>query len=315
MRARILTTAMFAGVFAGVLPAADSQMLGLVMPDAKVVAGVNAAQAKNSPFGQYVLGLAHANDAEFQKLIAQTGFDPTRDVTEVLAATNGTPNTGLALARGTFDVASITAFATQQGGLTEMYQGATILEDPKQTHGIAFLNSTLVAAGDLASVKAAIGRQTVPAALPAALTSQVNQWSTTQDAWVVTTVPPSTLHQVPNAPEIPGVGANAAPAFQNIQQAGAGVKLGAMIVVTAQAQAATAQDATQMAGALQMLVSFAQLQVSKTNPQQASMLNALSINAQGNLLNITASLPQDQLQQLIKQGPAAQREHRVIRKM
>ena len=54
MNARFLTTATLTTVFAGVLPAtaADPQLLNLVMPDAKVLAGVNVDQAKTSPFGQ-----------------------------------------------------------------------------------------------------------------------------------------------------------------------------------------------------------------------------------------------------------------------
>jgi len=31
-------------------------------------------------------------------MVALTGFDPTRDVGELLVASNGTPNTGLAMA-------------------------------------------------------------------------------------------------------------------------------------------------------------------------------------------------------------------------
>src|SRR5580700_2234989 len=100
MNARILTTATLAIAFTAVLPAkaADPQLLNLVMPDAKVLAGVNVDQAKTSQLGQYVLSQMQSSDQDMQKLIALTGFDPTRDVHELLAASNGTPNTGLALA-------------------------------------------------------------------------------------------------------------------------------------------------------------------------------------------------------------------------
>src|SRR3954454_4643447 len=99
MNARFLTTATITTLFAGLLPAtaADPQLLSLVMPDAKVVAGVNVDQAKTSPFGQYVLSQMQLQDTEFQKLVMLTGFDPTRDVHELLVATNGTgkENSGL----------------------------------------------------------------------------------------------------------------------------------------------------------------------------------------------------------------------------
>jgi hypothetical protein len=58
----------------------------MVMPDAKVLAGVNVDSAKASPFGMYVLTQMQSNNTDLQQLIALTGFDPTRDVDEVLVA-------------------------------------------------------------------------------------------------------------------------------------------------------------------------------------------------------------------------------------
>src|SRR5262245_49300492 len=147
MKANVLSATLLAG-FAGVLSAsaADPQLLSLVMPDAKVLAGVNVEQAKGTQFGQYILNQIQSHDAEMQKLIAATGFDPRRDVREVLVASNGSAQsqTGLALARGNFDVAKITATATAHGVSTESYSGVTILQDQKSKHpgAIAFLDST-----------------------------------------------------------------------------------------------------------------------------------------------------------------------------
>src|SRR5689334_5863054 len=128
MNARTLTTTtLAAAVFAGVLPATaaavDQQLLSLVMPDAKVLAGANVEQARNSLFGQYVLTTLQPDDKGLQDFAALTGFDPRRDVREVLVASNGVPGskTGLALARGTFDPGRIAAAATAHGGSTDTY--------------------------------------------------------------------------------------------------------------------------------------------------------------------------------------------------
>ena len=80
MKASIFTAAPMAIVFAGLLPAADPQLLNLVMPDAKMMAGVNVDQAKASPFGQYVLLQAQAQNQQLQQMVTLTGFDPTRDL-------------------------------------------------------------------------------------------------------------------------------------------------------------------------------------------------------------------------------------------
>src|ERR1035438_6919917 len=124
MNARILTTATLFATIAGVLTAraADSQMLSLVMPDAKVIAGVNVDSAKSSTFGIYLIAQIQAHAAAIQQLMTLTGFDPTRDLHEILAASDATGgHTGLALARGNFDVAKITAAAALGGALTETY--------------------------------------------------------------------------------------------------------------------------------------------------------------------------------------------------
>src|SRR5215475_1261832 len=119
MKAQILTATLFTA-FSGVLSAADPLLLNLVMPDAKVLAGVNVEQAKGTQFGQYVLNQLQTQDAHMRELVALTGFDPRRDVRELLVASNGVPQgkTGLALAKGNFDVPRITAAATMHGVAT-----------------------------------------------------------------------------------------------------------------------------------------------------------------------------------------------------
>lgn len=317
MSARILLTATLAFAVTTALPAkaADPQLLSLVMPDAKVLAGVNVDQAKTTPFGQYVLSQVQTQDAELRKLEALTGFDPTRDVRELLVASNGAAiskdsnQTGLFLARGTFDAGKITATATAEGGTTEVYKGVTIIKDPKGIHGVAFLSSSLAVAGDLANVKGAIDRQSAASVLPASLVVQINQWSTSQDAWAISIIPPASLHAPADAPKIPGLngGAN----FGTIQSAAGGVKFGALVVVTAQAQAANAQDATQMGDALKLLAMLAQMQAAK-DPAIAALVQSLQVTTSGSTLNVSISLPEDQLQQIVKPKPNVRKAGNVV---
>jgi len=309
MNARTLTAASLATAFAAVLPAraVDSQLLNLVMPDAVVVAGANVAQAKTSQFGQYVLQqIQSTNDPGLQKLIAATGFDPTQDVSETLAASNGTAKTGLLLARGTFDAAKFAAAASADHAVLETYGGVTIIEDPNKHGGLAFPSATIAVAGDLADVKAALDRVAAPSSLPAALVVQINQWSGTQDAWAISTVPLSTFHQQaaakravangPAAATIPGL--NGQGVFQAIQSAAGGVKFGTNDVITGQAQADNAQDAQSMGDALKLLASLAQMQASK-EPAVAAVAQSLQVSTSGTTLNVTVSIAETTLEQVI----------------
>ena len=307
MKAQIASLAALTGLFCGALSAADQQLLNLVMPDAKVMADINVAQAKNSPFGQYVLAQAETKD--LTELAALTGFDPTKDVNELLVAGTGAQHSGLALALGNFSVASITGAISQQGKVTtETYGGVTIYEDPKQEGGLAFLNSSTAVAGDVASVKAAIDRLSAPSILPASLMTEIGRLSAANDAWVLTTVPPSSLKPSASAPSVPGVGNGAQNAFHAVQSASAGIKFGANVVLTVVAQADNAQDAASIVQLIQFFVNMAQLKAAD-EPQVQALAKALAVSASGATVNVLLSLPSAQFQELVQ--PKAAAHHRA----
>jgi len=286
------------------------------MPDAKVVAGVNVDQAKATPFGNYVLTQIQASqDKGLQELIANTGFDPTRDVHELLVASNSaTPetHTGIILARGTFDPTRIGALAAKGGGTTLSYNGASIIQDPKKLNGVAFLSSSLVVAGDLASVKAAIDRQRVSSSsISSSLAVQIGQWSTSQDAWAISTEPLANLTPPAGAPNIPGL--NGQGPLQTIQQAAGGVKFGNNVVFTAQLQSDTMKNAQQLGDTIKLLASLAQMQAAK-DPNAAALVQSLQVTSSGNAVNVSVSLPQDQFQQILKAGPKKIEPRRIERK-
>ena len=297
MKAQLLSVTLLTA-FSGVLSAADPQLLNLVMPDAKVIAGVNVEQAKGTQFGQYLLDQIQTHDADMQKLIDLTGFDPRRDVREVLVASNGAPQSksGLALARGNFDVAKITAAATTAGKdvATEVYGNVTILEDAKATSGIAFLDSTTVVGGDLASVKAAIDRRSNAQPLPAAILVKINEWSSSQDAWGISVVPPTSLAPA-HATQQPNPMINSA---QSVQQAYGGVKFGANVVFSSEAVCDTAQNATTLGDLVKFMLNMAQMQAAK-NPEAQALVNSVTVTPSGTSLKVSASLPQDLFIQLL----------------
>jgi hypothetical protein len=299
MMATIRTSATFLVVFAGVLPAADSGLVSLVMPDATVIAGVNVTQATTSPFGQYVLALADPSNQQLQALTALTGFDPRKDVSEFLAATNGGKGSQarLLLARGAFNVGTLTAAATMAGATSQTYKDVAILTSPKIGQGLAFLDPTLAVLGDVASIKGAIDRQAPSSQhLGAGVISQIGQLSAANDAWVLTTVPPASLHAPAATPNINGLNLSA---LQQVQQATAGVKFGVNVTVTAQAQMDTVQNATALAGMIQFLANMAQMQAQKA-PEAAALAKAVGATANGSTVSVTFSLPEEQVQQLLQ---------------
>jgi hypothetical protein len=307
MKARVLTTASLLSVFAGTLPAVDPQLMKLVMPDVKVMSDVNVQQAKLSPFGQYLL--SQMESARLQQFADQTGFDPRQDLIELLVVSNGSPGPGnsLALASGIFNPAKIAAVAAADGATTETYKGVAIIESPKKTEGAAFLNGSVMIAGSVANVKAAIDRQTSPAALPPSLLTQASQLSVTQDAWTLSTVSPASLIPA-GASKAPAVGGMTVPVniLQQVQSGYAGVKFGSSVTFTAQAQSDTSEDATALAGLVQLVGNIAQMQTAQ-NPDAAAFAKSLTVTTNGSIVNISASLPEAQFQQLL--APKAVKGH------
>ena len=129
--------------------------------------------------------------------------------------------------------------------------------------------------------------------------------SNTEDAWALTTVSPASLHPAAPANKPETINGVTIPAnlFQQVQSGYAGVKFGANITITAQAQTADAATATNLAGMLQLLQNFALMQASQ-NADLAAFAHSISVTAQGTLVNFSASLPQDQFQKLMQPKPA-----------
>ena len=109
--------------------AVDPNLLGLVMPDAKVLYGVQVQQTLSSPFGQFAISHLPQNDAMI-RFQAATGFELQRDLREILVAS---PTTGpfgdgsdaLVLASGTFAPDKVLALATVMGAKVSDYRGVS----------------------------------------------------------------------------------------------------------------------------------------------------------------------------------------------
>ena len=215
-------------------------------------------------------------------------------------------STGLALAKGTFDASKITAFAIFAGrGHRGLTRASRFSKNRRRWREWHFLDATTVAAGDIASVKGAIDRTMTPQSLPATVALKVNQWSNSQDAWAISTVPPSSLASTSKtgAPQNPMVNAG-----QNVVAAGGGVKFGANVVFSGEAQCDTTQNATTLGDVFKLLINMAQMQAAQ-DPTAAALIKSVSVTVSGNLVKVMASLPQDTFQNMI----APQRKIRVAK--
>jgi len=308
MRLRFLAVISVLSV-ATVASASDPQLLKLVMPDAKVDSGVDIDKVMLTPFGRFFLNQLPAPDSGFQEFVTATGFDPRRDIHEIVMASPGDPGkkSGLILVRGDFDSAKIMGLAKSMGQVAQNYKGVDILSGgggkaKAISQALAFLSNSIAIAGDVDSVRGAIDRRSSGSGVSdAGLSSKVASSSVSQDAWVVSIVPISSFAgAVPNKNVS---GALQGDLIKGIQQSSGGVRFGSTIEISGELTARNDQDASSLADVVKFFMSMAQMSSPTSgNSEVSSLLHNLTVNTEANAVKVSLSIPENEVEMLIKMG-------------
>jgi hypothetical protein len=265
-------------------------------------------RARDSVFGQFVLAHMQVDDAGFNKFIAETGFDPRRDVREIVIASNwqsSTPESRwLVMAKGSFDTQKIQHAAERAGGAVTNFQGTDMYSlagrgTPDADNAIAFLDASSAVLGDAASVKSAIGRQKSGAAAGAELLKKVRDLSGKNDFWFVTLVPLSEFAGTMPDPNISG--AMKGGMLTAINQASGGIRFGDTVTISAEAITRSDKDALALVDVVKFVVGM--LQLNRENNavagQVSSLLDTLDTKTAGNVMSLSLAIPERQLEQMI----------------
>jgi hypothetical protein len=279
--------------------AADPDLMKLVMPGARFVAGIHVGQVKKTAFGQFILSeFSASQDREFDGFVKASGFDPRYNLDDLVIASPG-PDSGrtLFVARGAFAPDRIIALVRSAGLAVDNFQGIDVIGNgaaaSASPHGVpfaaAFLSSSIALAGDRAAVRAAIGRRTSGGGPSPDTVAAVDAVSRGYDAWFVSTVPAGELVQ--------GLPGNFGAALQDgvlksVRQANAGATFGQTIKVSVQLLTGTAEDASSLAGLLRLLSGFAR-------SGQDPLWTSLELKTDGNVVKVGLSLSEAQLESLL----------------
>jgi hypothetical protein len=184
--------------------AAESGLPDFLPPGTKVMFGVQVQRILNSSLAQGVTPGAAAGalpgalpggaslGADWQKIVALTGFDPFKDIDEVLiaSAAEGQSPPMLVIALGKFNLERFSANASP-------YHSVPVLTTAKSSTGtVALLDASTAILGDLAEVHAAIDRRGPRGQLGPALAARVNDLRARYDIWgfgngIANLMPPS----------------------------------------------------------------------------------------------------------------------------
>jgi hypothetical protein len=314
MRHSVLIPAFF---FAGALSAlasVDTGLLSLVPVQAKIVGSVDVNRARNSDFGQYLLSKAQSEDSNFQEMMDQTGFDPRRDLQNVMFATAGPRVPGKAssfaiLARGNFDAGRIKTLAIGKGATVVSYHGLDMIvhaHDKGQQTAIGFPDAGVAVMADLDTLKEVIDNRAMPTTLDPNLQSKIASIGANNDAWYVSLVGAGFL-----GAHMATAGAPQARALQGVVESSGGVKLGSMIEATMDAVTRSAQDATSLSDVIRFMASMVQMQ-RQNDPRAAILATALdgmTLQSSGPAVHFAVSLPEKSLEELAEAGSHAMGGH------
>jgi hypothetical protein len=289
--------------------ATSPDLLRLVMPDAKVVAGLQVSQTKNSAFGQFILAHMQVEDDAFKKFMTETGFDPRRDVTEIVMASNweqSTPQSRwLVIARGSFNIPQITTAAQANGGTTTNFQGVEILtyaaptpQTPNQ-NGMAFFDASNAIMGDIASVKAAIQRHQTKAVTAGKLAAKVNALSAKNDFWFVTLVPISEFAGAMPDPNLQS--AMKGNLLAGVHEASGGIRFGATVNISGEAVTRSEKDAGALVDVFKFVAGMIQSnrQRDAAVSQIADWVDGMNLKTAGNVMTISVAIPEKQLEDML----------------
>lgn len=282
--------------------AADTSLISLVPADAKVVGGVQVSRTASSPFGQYVLAQMGQNNAQMQEFIDATGFDPRRDLQEVVfAATAEKRGPGVVIARGVFNgpqiLAAIRAKSPTAGTATT-YRGVPLLE--KDGHSIGIADGWLAVAGESNMVRAALDRRAGSGAA-SALAQKAASSASRYDAWMVT-------NGTFIAP-LPGKnGNNPMSGIEGIVETSGGLTFGSMVQFSGEALTRSDKDAQALVDVVKFITGMMQMNANNPEVQRLQPLfDSLKVSAQGTTVRMSFAVPSSDLEQLMQPRSAGKK--------
>lgn len=289
--------------------AIDQGLLALVPESAVLVTSVDADATRSSDFGQYLLKRMDSEDQHLQRFVEDTGFDPRRDLQDLVFASFGqqrqahSPTRYAILARGSFDTSRISATVKAKNSFTlQPYSGTTLYLKRAQgdNSAFAFPDTGVAVVGDVATVKAVLDRRASPSTLDPGLLQRINSVGASNDLWFASLLSGSFLG---NQIDLPGAGGSQlknSAALQSVLQSSGGVHFGDLVQLSFDAITRSPEDATSLTDVVRFLTSIVQTQrrSDATAAIIASALDNMQLQATGSNVHIALAVTEKNLELL-----------------
>jgi hypothetical protein len=292
---RLIAGLLFA-LAAAAQPRIDNVLVRMVPPGVTSLAGAQMDRIKGTEFYKKL--------SEQQKLpqvdafARETGFDPRRDVRELLFANTATG--GVLLARGTFPLHPEIKDTkpVRHGVYTIQVTGGA---------GFCILDPTLAAAGDLKSVESALDEWTKGSHTGAQpLLAHAREIDPNSQFWALSTTFAGFVAD--NMPLVRGQ-IDFSKIFRGLEDIWMQADFSKGLQGVAHGTAATDQDAANLRDTAKGLVGLGRLSVPQDHPEMLKMWDGITVEQIGRSVTIHMDIPQDLLDQLVRMfsSPAAGR--------
>jgi hypothetical protein len=268
----------------------DNVLAKLIPADSLALFGARMEQVRSAPLYTKLVGQQKL--PQLDSFADETGFDPRRDVRDLIIASNGRPNTGVLLARGTFHVADVKTLKKVK------YRGYTLSLTPKEESGFCVMDNTLAIAGPTASMKAALDHYLSTG--KDAATDLLNQARAVPQQFQVWSVSVGGADFLANNLPHDGNAANFGKIFRSMENTHFQADLSHGLNATAQGQCRTEADAKSLSDAIRGLIGFGRLSVPDNQPELLRLWDGLKVEQNLRTITISANIGQDLIDKLVQ---------------
>ena len=274
----------------------DNVLARMVPADTVTLIGMRMEQLRVTPLFQKLI--AQQKLPQFDDFAKESGFDPRRDVRDVLLASNGKQT--VLLARGNFHV-TVPPKANKLN-----YHGYVIVTNndaPGHEAGFCILDSTLAVAGPLPVLESALDQyKSGKTNNASALLTKARSIDEAYQLWVIANGNQTFLSQnLPGAPQ----GFDIGRIFRSLQNTLIEADLRSGLKGFAEGDCVTAQDAKSLSDATRGMVGMGRLNTPENQPDLLRLWDGIKVQQTDRKVTVTVDIGQDLIDQLLKLVQAA----------
>jgi hypothetical protein len=250
-----------------------------------MIAGIRMEAVRATRLYQKMLaGPAFARLDDFAR---ETGFDPRRDVRELLIASNGKDT--VVAARGTFQEHGFDGLAKRS------YKGYTLYV--RNRGGMALLDPSTIVAGTLPAVETVLDRyKSGNRPAPTELLDRAREIPAQNQIWSVSNGFDNLL--TTGIPET-GNAANAARILRSLENTTIAADLRTGINASLTGVCRSEQDAKNLGDAARGLIGLGRLSVPEKQPELLRLWDGIKVDQQQRTVTITVAVPQDLIDKML----------------